>query len=482
MSLRKSALSGMFWTFVQQMSTQGITFIVSIILARLLLPEEFGLIALLSVFMNVGNTLVNSGLSKSLIRTSNPDDDDFSSVFWFNMFISIIMYLLMYFLAPLVANFYNQAILILLLRLYSVVFIINSFVIVQNTRLTKEMDFKKQTIITIPSIVIGSIVGITMAYNDFGVWSLVWAAIVKSIVLSVQLWFLSPWYPLFRLKKEKIKYHLNFGYKLTLAGVIDTLFQDIYTIIIGKFFNPLDVGFFNRANTLRQFPVRNFTTVINQVTFPLFSKIQNDDYKLKNAYKIIMKMAVFIITPILLFMAALAEPLFRFLLTEKWLPAVPYFQILCIGGLFMPISVYNLNILTVKGHSNLHLKLSIIKKVFIVLVILISINWGIYGLLYGQIFLSITGFFINGWYSKKLINYSSIEQLIDVLPNIILTLVIAIGIKIFDGFVNLLFNDLIRIILGGGIGMFIYITISYFIKLESLNELKLIFMRKNLKG
>ena len=178
MSLRKSALSGMFWTFVQQMSTQGITFIVSIILARLLLPEEFGLIALLSVFMNVGNTLVNSGLSKSLIRTSNPDDDDFSSVFWFNMFISIIMYLLMYFLAPLVANFYNQAILILLLRLYSVVFIINSFVIVQNTRLTKEMDFKKQTIITIPSIVIGSIVGITMAYNDFGVWSLVWAAIV----------------------------------------------------------------------------------------------------------------------------------------------------------------------------------------------------------------------------------------------------------------------------------------------------------------
>ena len=479
MSLRKSALSGMIWTFIQQMSTQGISFVVSIILARLLMPQEFGLIAMIAVFMGVGNVLINSGLSKSLIRTTDPDQDDFSSVFWFNLIISILMYLLMFFIAPFIAVFYKQPLLIPIIRLYCVVFIINAFVIIQNTRLTKELDFKKQTMITVPSLIVGSGVGIIMALNGFGVWSLVWSAIARSTALSIQLWFWTPWYPSFRLKKEKIKHHLNFGYKLTLAGIIDTLFVDIYTIIIGKLFNPLQVGFYNRANTLQQFPVKNFGAVINQVTYPLFSKIQNDNIRLKNAYKKIMKMAVFIITPTLLFAVVLAEPLFRFLLTEKWLPAVPYFQILCLSSLLTPISVYNLNIITVKGYSNLHLKLSLIKKVFIILIILISLKWGIYGLLIGQIPLSFIGFFANGWYSKKLINYSSFQQLKDIIPTIIITVVIAVLVWIIAFYLKNYLSDIVLIIVGGSIGMAFYISIAYFFKFEALIELRSIFSKKN---
>ncbi len=479
MSLKKKALSGMLWTFIQQMSTQGISFVVSILLARILLPEDFGLIAMIAVFMNIGTVLINSGLSKSLIRTIDPDQDDFSSVFWFNLILSVLMYFLMFFSAPLISDFYNQPLLIPIIRLYCVVFIVNAFVIVQNTRLTKELDFKKQTIITVPSIIIGSSVGIYMALNGFGVWSLVWSAIVRSTALSIQLWFWTPWYPSLRIKKEKIKYHLNFGYKLTVAGLIDTLFADIYTIIIGKFFNPLQVGFYNRSNTLKQFPIKNFGAIINQVTYPLFSKIQSDNKRLKNAYRIIMKLAVFVITPVILFMAALAEPLFRFLLTEKWLPAVPYFQILCLGSLFTPVSVYNLNILTVKGFTNLHLKLSIIKKVFILIVILISIQWGIYGLLIGQIPLSLMGFIVNGWYSKKLINYSSGQQLRDIMPTILLTLVIATLVWLIDYFYLHHYSDLIRLIIGGFIGVFIYGLFTYLFKFEALQEIKKIILKSN---
>ncbi|MCO6499205.1 MAG: lipopolysaccharide biosynthesis protein [Vicingus serpentipes] len=477
MSLRKSALSGMFWTFIQQMSTQGISFLVSIILARILLPQEFGLIAMIAVFMNVGTVLINSGLSKSLIRTVNPDQDDFSSIFWFNLILSVLMYGLMFFFASLIAKFYSEPLLTDIIRLYCVVFVINAFVIIQNTRLTKEMDFKKQTLITLPSIVIGSIVGIYMAYNGFGVWSLVWSAITKSIALSVQLWFWSPWYPSFRLKKNKIKYHLNFGYKLTLAGLIDTLFADIYTIIIGKLFNPLQVGFYNRSNTLKQFPIKNFGSVINQVTYPLFSKIQNDNVRLKDAYRTIMKLAVFVITPVILFMAALAEPLFRFLLTEKWLPAVPYFQILCLGGLFNPISVYNLNIITVKGYTNLHLKLSIIKKIFVLTVILISVRWGVYGLLIGQIPLSLMGFIVNGWYSKRLINYSLVQQFKDIMPTIILAIIIAAVVWVMDYYYLNKFNDIVRLTIGITIGLVSYTLCTYLFKFEALQEIKGILLK-----
>lgn len=471
MSLRKSALKGMFWTFIQQMSTQGISFVVSIILARILLPEEFGLIALLGIFVSIGNVLINSGLSQSLIRTSNPDKDDFSTVFYFNLLMSIGLYFLIYFIAPFVAQFYKQPLLTNIMRIYCLSFIINSFSLVQNTLLAKAMDFKKQTIITIPSVVVSSVVGITMAFNGFGVWSIVWSALVGAAFKSIQLWFWSSWRPSLRFKQEKIKQHLNFGYKLTLSGIIDTLFKDIYTIIIGKFFDPLQVGFYNRANTLQMYPINNFSAVLNTVTFPLFSKIQDDDKKLKNAYKKIMQISVFLIAPTLLTMSALAEPMFRFLLTEKWLPAVPYFQILCFTGIFYPINAYNINIISVKGRSDLYLILSIVKKVLIVLVILISFQWGIYGLLFGQIPLSIIGIFFNGYYTGKLINYGVLEQFKHIIPTIFYSLICGLLVYFFDIYIAISYTDLFRLLVGVLISVFCYLMLSFFLNKPILLDL-----------
>ena len=473
MSLKQQALKGMFWTFIQQMSTQGIGFIVSIILARLLLPQEFGLIALLGIFIGIGNVLINSGLTESLIRTENPTDDDFSTVFYFNIIISIIIYITIFFIAPFIANFYNQPLLTDITRVYGIVFIISAFSIIQNTRLIKEMNFKKQTIINIPSLIIGSSVGITLALYGFGVWSLVWSAIAKTAAVNIQLWWWSPWLPSLKISKKKIKHHLNYGYKLTLSGIIDTLFKNIYTIIIGKFFNPMQVGFYNRADTLKQLPVNNFSNVLNTVTFPLFSKIQNDDAKLKSVYKKIMQMSVFLIAPTLLFMATLAEPLFRFIYTEKWLPAVPYFQILCFGGILYPIHSYNLTILNIKGRSDLFLKLEIIKKILVTLVILISFHWGIYGLLYGSVVVSVFILFVNTYYTGKFIHYRTFEQLKDLSPAILLAFFSSGVVLLFDNLIKTyLFSDILRLILGSLLGIFIFGTFAYLFKLNSFLEIK----------
>lgn len=479
MSLKKIALKGMFWTFIQQMSTQGISFVVSIILARILLPQEFGLIALLGVFISISRVLINSGLTESLIRTEQPTNDDYSTIFYFNFIVSVFIYFIMYFAAPFIADFYNQPLLINITRVYCIVFIINSLSIVQNTKLIKEMDFKKQTIISLPSLIIGSVVGISMALMGFGVWSLVWSAIAKSIASNLQLWWWSSWKPSLKLNKETIKIHFNYGYKLTISGIINTLFQNIYTIIIGKFFDPIQVGFYNRADNLKQLPVNNFSAVLHTVTFPLFSKIQNDDAKLKSVYKKIMQMSIFLIAPTLLIMAALAEPLFRFLLTEKWVPAVPYFQILCFSGILYPIHSYNLTILNIKGRSDLFLKLEIIKKILLIIVIAISFNWGIYGLLYGSVIASILSLIINTYYTGKFIQYNSFEQLKDLLPALLLAIISSGFIFIIDSCtINFLFSDILRLFLGSSIGVFTFVLLSFLFKLDSFFELKSILIAR----
>lgn len=477
-SLKKSALSGIYWTFIQQMSSQAIGFIISIILARILLPEEFGLIALLSVFIAIGNTLVNSGLSLSLIRTKEVDDDDYSTVFYFNIIISVIVYILIFFSSVYIAKFYKQPQLEALAQVYSLTFVISAFSVVQNARLNKSMNFKQLTIISIPSLIISGGVGITLALNNFGVWSLVWSAIAKEFAHTTQLWWYSPWIPKLLFKKDKIKQHFSFGYKMTLAGLVDTLFKDIYTIIIGKFFDPMQVGFYNRANTFRQLPVKSLGNVLNRVTFPLFSQIQDDDQRLKNVYKKVMQMSIFLVAPTLLFMAVLAEPLFRFLLTEKWLPAVPYFQILCIAGVFYPISAYNMNILSVKGRSDLYLNLSIVKKILILLVVLIGMNWGVYGLLYGQLFISITGLFFNGYFTGKLINYNVLEQIKDITLILVISLFPAVLIYFIDKVFLVNYHDVVRLLSGATLGITCYFLLTLLFKLAPYFELKSILLKK----
>src|SRR5690554_5484202 len=360
MSIKKKAINGILWTFGQQIGVQGINFIVQIILARLLMPEAFGFIAMIQVFLAIGVALMDSGMTSSLIRTKDADQADYSTVFFINLFSSIIIYLILFFTAPFIASFFEQPLLELIIRVYTLSFIIQALVGVQSARLTKEMNFKLQMYMQIPSSVCGGVVGIILAYQGFGVWSLVWMHLVSTFLFMVQHWFKTKWRPSFIFDKQKLIYHFNFGYKLTLSAILSALYANSYTLLIGKVFSVNQLGFYNQANTLRLFPVRNLTAALQKVTYPLFSSIQDDNEKFKAVFKKITILVFFIICPVMFFLVGIAEPLFRLILTEKWLPAVPLFQILCIGTIFSPQSVYNLNIIITKGRSDLHFKLELL--------------------------------------------------------------------------------------------------------------------------
>ena len=473
----------MVWTFANQFGTQAIGFGVSVVMARLLLPKEFGLIGMISVFLGIGTSLINSGLTQSLIRTPFPDQVDYSTVFYFNLAGSIIIYWLLFFTAPLIAEFYLQPILIKVIRVYCLTFIINAFSEVQLTRLTKEMDFKTQMTISIPSLIGAALLGMFLAYKGFGVWSLVWMYLLQAFLSSIQLWFRTGWSPSLIFNISKFRYHFKFGYKLTLSGFLNTLFNNIYQIIIGKFFVASQVGFYTRADSLKQLPVANISIALNKVTYPLFASIQNDNARLQKAYAKIMKTIIFITAPLLIIMGILAEPLFRFLFTEKWLPAVPYFQILCIAGILYPVHDSNLNILNVKGRSDLFLRLEILKKIIIVILILITIKFGIIALIWGQAINSIIAFFINTHYTGKFLKYNSLQQARDILPMIILALIAGTIVWVVDLKLKMHnLSDPLRLLIGSTIGGMSYFIITTLLRVDSLQEIKKLFKKKKPHG
>lgn len=467
------------WTFSQQFSTQGISFIISIFLARLLLPSEFGLLGMVSVFIAIGTSLMDSGMSSSLIRSTNPQQDDYSTVFFFNLATSVVIYIVIFFTAPFIADFFKQPVLKNIVRLYCLSFIITASFAVQQTRLTKVMDFKTQMIIAIPSLLISGVLGIFLAYFGFGVWSLVYMGLCQTLLNSIQYWLRTKWTPSFVFKRDKFREHFSFGYKLTLSGLLESIFNNIYQIIIGRFFSPSQVGFFTRADSLKQLPVSNISAALNKVTYPLFASINSEDRRLKRVYKQIMQMVLFIIAPTLIFMGILAEPIFRFLFTEKWLPAVPYFQILCLTGILYPIHAYNLNILKVKGRSDLYLKLEIYKKILIVISIIIGINFGIIGLLWAQVVISIFAFFINTYYTGKYLGYSAWDQSKDLLPILCLATCAGFFVYLLDVyFIKQHVIDIFRIFVGPIVGFLIYASLAWKMKFNSIKDIQTIILKK----
>lgn len=483
MSLQRKAISGLIWTFTQQVGVQGINFIVQIILARLLLPEVFGLIAMIHVFMAIGTALMDSGMTSSLIRTKNTDQSDYSTVFFINFFSSIIIYLVLFFTAPYIALFFDQPLLSSIVRVYTLSFIIQALLAVQSARLTKEMNFKLQMYMQIPSSIIGGTIGIVMAYKGFGVWSLVWMHLVTTFLFMIQHWFRTDWKPSLIFDKQKFKYHFGFGYKLTFSALITAIYHNSYTLVIGKFFSPTQLGFYNQANTLRIFPVRNINAALQKVTYPLFSSIQDDNKKLKSVFKRITSIVFYVTTPIMFFLTCVAEPLFRVILTDKWLPAVPFFQILCVSTIFYPQSIYNLNIIVAKGRSDLHLKLEVLKKGLSVLFLLLIIPYGIWGVIYAQAIGLFIHFYFNSLYSGRMINYFIKEQVKDFLPILSLNIIILIIVYILDYlFMNyILNNDVYRIIISFFTYFGLLFTISYGLRLKPLLEMKNLLKSYNFK-
>ena len=476
-SLKNKTVGGFIWVVIERFGGQAIRFIISIILARLLLPKQFGLIGMLAVFIAISHSLIDSGFSQAIIRKKDVNQSDYSSVFYLNLGSSILIYIIIYFAAPLIASFYHQDALIPLVRVLGIEFIITSFSLVQTTILTKKMDFKKLMIIRLPSTIIGGIFGIYMAYTGWGVWSLVIQQISSKLAFSIQIWIYSKWTPSLTFDLQEAKNLFSFGSRLMVSGILDTVYKNIYLVVIGKFFAMAEVGYYFEANKIKDLPITNISRALDTVTYPLLSEIQNDTKRLVRAYKKILQQVTFWIFPIMVGAIILAQPLFKVFLTEKWLPAVPYFQLLCITGMMYPVSAYNLNILKVRGRSDLFLKLEIFKKIIITIGIIISLPFGVMALVLTQSIISILSLFINIYFSGKLIDYGFWKQIGDLKQIIIVTLLM--GLIMFGiQYSSVIKGAILQIIVIGNIGLLSYLLISYFMNISALFEFKSIFIPK----
>lgn len=480
MSLRNKAITGFFWSFLEKFSLKGIGFIVSIILARLILPKEFGLIGLSYVFMGIGNVLINAGLVNSLIRSKNLSEKDYSTVFLFNIVSSFVFYIILFFVAPFVAKFYNQNELILIFRLYSLTFFIDALGSIHKTKLTIDLNFKKQMTITFPALILSSFVSIFLAFKNYGVWSLVWGAIVYSFFVTLQYWILTTWQPTLVFCKIKFKEHFLFGYKLTLAGLVNIIFNNVYYIIIGKFFNINLVGYYQRAESMKDMPVSNLSMVLDKITYPIFAKIQDNQTQLRLAYKQVMQLAIFFIAPTMVILIIIAKPLFIALFTEKWAEAAPLFQIMAIASILYPIQVYNFNILKVKGRTDLVLKMVLFSRGLTIILIFLAYNFGIYTLLWTQVLAALIFFIIYSYISGKFINYSTLEQFKDIFPSLALASLMAVFVQIIYSYIQN-FNNILIITLVIISGYSVFLITAYLLKMNQIQLIKeLLFKSKKI--
>lgn len=417
-SLKHRTFKGTIWSSVERFSVQGISFIVMIIMARVLTPDDYGLVGMLTIFIAVAQSLVDSGFSNALIRKQNRSEIDNSTVFYFNIVIGVVLYILLFLSAPIIADFYEEPILMPMLRIISLSIPINSLVIVQRALLTVSLDFKTQAKASLTAAIIAGAVGITMTYSGFGVWSIVWYQIANLSINAILLWVLSNWHPRLVYSWSSFRELFGFGSKLALSGIIDTLYNNIYLIIIGKIFKASDLGYYTRASQFAQFPSSNLTGIIGRVTYPVLCTIQHDDDRLRIVYRRFLRLSAFIVFPLMIGLAAIAKPLILILLKEKWMFASTLLSIICFSMMWYPIHAINLNLLQVKGRSDLFLKLEIIKKMIGVAILCTTVPLGLIAMCYGSIASSILCLVVNTHYTGKLIQVGFLIQMRDLLPSL----------------------------------------------------------------
>lgn len=437
MSLKQKTISGLIWSFIDNFSKQGITFIFGIILARLLSPREFGLVGMITIFIALSQSIIDSGFTQALIRKQDCSQADFSTVFYFNLATSIFFYFLLFFTAEPISRFYNEPQLKPILQVVGIGLIINAFGIVQRARLTKRIDFKLQTKITVIASTLSGIIGIVMALMGYGVWSLVIKSLTGFAFTSFFLWFWNRWKPALIFSLNSFREMFSFGYKLLLSGLIDTAYRNIYLLIIGKYFSATELGFYTRADQFNNLPSSNITGIIQRVSYPVLSEIQDDIPTLKAAYQKMIKSTMFVTFVLMFGMAAVAKPMVIVLIGEKWLPSVIYLQLLCFVGMFYPLHAINLNMLNVLGRSDLFLRLEIIKKILAVPVIIIAIFLGIKMMIISMILLSGIAYFLNSYYSGRQIGYSSFRQLKDILPSFFLAAFMGLIVYLAGNFLGI---------------------------------------------
>lgn len=467
-SLKQKTFKGTLWSTLERFSVQGIAFVVMIIMARILTPDDYGLVGMLTVFIAVSQSLVDSGFSQALIRKQDRSEVDNSTVFYFNIGVGIVLYLILFFCAPLIARFYNQPILTPLTRLISLSVLINSFVVVQRALLTVKIDFKTQAKASFSAAILSGVVGITMAYTGYGVWSIVWYQLTNLTVNVGLLWIFSKWRPKWTYSWNSFRELFGFGSKLAISGIIDTVYKNIYLIVIGKVFNAADLGYYTRAQQFAEFPSSNVSGIIQRVTFPVLCTIQDDDNRLRDVYRRFLRLSAFVVFPLMIGLAAVAHPFIILVLKEKWDFAAVLLQIICLSMMWYPIHAINLNLLQVKGRSDLFLKLEIWKKCIGVVILCATVPLGLIAMCWGNLVSSLIALIINTHYTGKLIQVGFLTQMKDLIPTLIYSLTMG---GIVWAIVQLLPDNILRLSIGIIVGIIYFLAITKLTRSADLREL-----------
>jgi len=425
-SLRDITLKGTAWSAVDNIASYAVSFVVGIVLARLLTPEDYGLIGIIAIFTTVCTTIINGGFSTALIRKKDCTDDDFNTSFIVNFVLSLMLYGVIFICSPMIAGFFEKEQLVSLARVSSLSMIVGALAIVQQTRLTKRIDFKTQTKVSLISSITSGVVGISMALVGFGVWSLVAQGLVAQIMKTIFLWIYNKWVPSLRFSMKSFKELFGFGWKMMASGVLDSTWTQLYQVVVGKFYSPTTLGQYTRANQFSQLFSSNLTSVIQRVTFPVLSNIQDEKERMVVAYRRIIKLTMFITFTGMFALGAVSEPLLFCLIGEKWHEAATYLPLICLIGAFYPLHAINLNMLQVQGRSDLFLFLEIIKKIIGLAPLFVGIFVGIFPMLYTSIITSIICFFLNSYFPGKLLGYNSWMQICDIAPSFAITVTMAL--------------------------------------------------------
>lgn len=424
-SLKNKTIKGTAWSAIDNVTQMGVSFLVSIVLARLLSPDDYGLIGIINIFTVVCTAIINGGFSSALIRKKDISDDDYNTSFIVNLGLSLVLYALIFIASPLIADFFGREELVNLTRVSSFTMIIGALAIVQQTRLTKRIDFKTQTKITLMASVSSGVIGITMALLDFGVWALVAQMLTAQVLRTVLLWIYNHWIPSLRFNKQSFHDLFGFGWKMMVSAILDSIWTQLYQVVVGKFYNASTLGQYTRAKQFSQMFSSNLSTVIQRVTYPVLSEIQDDKERMIAAYRRVIKTTMFITFTLMFALGAVSEPLLYCLIGEKWHEAATYLPLICFVGAFYPLHAINLNMLMVQGRSDLFLKLEIVKKIIGIAPLIVGACLGIFPMLYVSIITSIISYFLNSHYPGKLLGYTSWMQLKDISMSFVVTISMA---------------------------------------------------------
>ncbi len=413
-SLKARSVKGIVWTLMEKFGVQGIKFVLGIVLARLLTPEDFGIIGIIMVFFVVAQVIVDSGFAQAYVQKKHINDDDANTVFYTNLIISIVLYFILFFTAPAIARFYEEKLLVQIVRVMGLVVIIHAFSIIQTAQITRSVNFKRKTTIILTATIVSGTVGIISALYGYGVWALVIQNMLQASITSVGLWITSKWKPGFSFSIVSFKEMFSYGFWIFLAGVMRKIFDNIYILTIGKFFPALVAGYYVQAKKIQQHTSEQIVSAIGIVSFPVFSKLQDDKKKLKKALQMFLRHSLVIMMPLQIVLLVVAKPFVILFLTEKWSSMIPYLQLLCIVGALYPIHLLNIQVLKAQGQSNLNFKLNLMKNLLRIANIFVMIRFGVLYIIIGEVFVSTVALIVNTYFTWKFVDYGFFKQIKDI--------------------------------------------------------------------